>query len=336
MFALLVVSCGDDTQVPPQAEVALPAVTTTVLHDNLVGPTQFLIDGDTFIVALINGDENGKAGQVVRVDRATDERTVLVENLDKPTGVALLDGELWIMERDRLTRGTVDEVGNSTRSVVIDQLPNNGRSQGTLTVTPQGTLLFNTSGRKRGAVVAEGSGRIFEVDPATNEISEVASGFKHAYARAFIGDTLWSVEMSDGTFDGTPATDELVAVQPGADHGWPHCVGNRRVVVEFGGSSSKCLTTPGSQAVFGPSATPTSIVESPFAEGQMLAALWRENRIVAVAVDPVGELQSPVELIGGLSSPQHLVVPPLGADADGPVVYLTEFGTGSILAVRSS
>lgn len=64
--------------------------------------------------------------------------------------------------------------------------------------------------------MTEGSGRIFEVDPATNAVAEVASGFKHAYAHTFTGDastatTLWSVEMTDGTFDGEPGSDELHA-----------------------------------------------------------------------------------------------------------------------------
>lgn len=326
---MFLASCADDLQsTPPERTTTSSTMTTEVLHDGLAGPTQFVIDNDDFIVALINGDENGETGQVVRVDHETDRRTVLLDGLDKPTGVALLGGELWVMERDRLTRGVI----GSERSVIADDLPSNGRSQGTLTVTPSGTILFNTSGRRRGADVVEGSGRIFEVDPATNEVTEVASGFKHAYAHTYTGETLWSVEMSDGTFDGAPAADELVAVQAGVDHGWPHCVGDRRTVAEFAGTKSACEQTPPSQAVFAPSATPTSIVASPFSDDQLLVALWRENEIVSVSALLDDGVRTTVTVVAELDNPQHLVVP-AETPGEDPVVYLTEFGTGSIIAI---
>ncbi len=332
-LAVLVLSgCGDDTTVvaDPSSDVANEdELSIEVLHADLAGPTQFVVDGDRFLVAIINGEENGGEGQVISVERGSDERTVLLDGLDKPTGIALLDGDLWVMERDILTRGPI----GGDWVVIADELPNNGRSQGTLTVTPGDTLLFNTSGRMRDGEVTDGSGRIFEVDPATNSVTELAEGFKHAYAHTFTGDTLWSVEMSDGTFDGQPAADELVAVAPGADHGWPHCVGDRRVVVDFGGTAQRCSQTPPSQAVFGPSATPTSIVVSPFNDDELLISLWREDRIVAVSTDQSSAPHSLRQVLGELDDPQHLVA----SRQDGnPVVYLTEFGTGRLLALTAA
>lgn len=303
---------------------------TSIVHDGLVGPTQLLVPDDaTFIVATINGGENDGLGQVLEIDRASGAETVLLEGLDKPTGIAILDGDLWVMERDRLTRGPI----GGERVIVADDLPNNGRSEGTLTVTPNGSLLYDTSGSKRGADVVDGSGRLFEVDPDTNEITEIASGFKHAYAHVFDGDDLWSVEMTDGQFDGIAAPDELVRVVADVDHGWPQCVGNNRAVAEFGGEESTCASLPPSQAIFGVAATPTSIVLSPFADGELLVALWREGRVVSVPTADALTPHEPTTVLSELENPQHLVV---GSDGDDDtVVYLTEFGTGSILEIRS-
>ncbi|MEZ5256988.1 MAG: hypothetical protein R2705_08900 [Ilumatobacteraceae bacterium] len=53
-------------------------------------------------------------------------------------------------------------------------------------------------------------------------------------------------------FDGEAAPDELVVVEPGLDHGWPACVGDRIPVVQFGGTAQGCAASPPSLAVFEP------------------------------------------------------------------------------------
>ncbi len=335
LLAVALGACGDDLAVDPQQALdprlgdasVEEGLRVDVVVDGLVGPTQFVVDGNDFVVAQINGGENDAQGQVIRVSARGGSPVVLVDGLDKPTGVAVVDGELWIMERDRLTRGPL----GGERQIVIDDLPNNGRSEGTLTVLPDGRLLFDTSGSKRGSDVVDGSGRLFTVDPADPDALpvEYAEGFKHAYAHVVDDDgTLWTTEMTDGRFDDEPATDEVVAVAEGVDHGWPHCVGNNRIVDEFGGSAERCSTVPGSQAVFDPSATPTGIAVSPFEPDTLLVALWNERRIVALrsteSVNPV-----PVRtLVSDLDRPQHLVT--VGDD-----VYVSDFGSGLVLRLSS-
>lgn len=317
------VGCGHDLDAA-SAELAVE-----VLVDNLAGPTQFVVDGDDIVVALINGAENDAAGQVVRVPIDGGERRVLADTLDKPTGIALVGDELWIMERDRLTRRPAT---GGSGTVVARDLPNNGRSQGTLTVLTDGRILFDTSGSRRGSVVAEGSGRLFTIDPAIGgaEPVEYASGFKHAYAHVVDDDgTVWTTEMTDGSFDGRPAADELVAVAEGVDHGWPHCVDNNRVVAEFDGSDQRCADVPASQALFAPSATPTGIAVSPFDDDTVWVALWNERRIVSISTRTSVGVVPVDEVLVDLDRPQHLVA------ADG-VMYLSDFGTGQILRIRES
>jgi glucose/arabinose dehydrogenase len=103
-------------------------------------PTQFTIVNDTLYVAQLNGGENEKAGQIVRIDLADGRRTILAEQLDKPTGVAILNDTLWIATRDAILRRSLD--GASELETVLADLPNNGRSNGTLTVTGHGTPLY--------------------------------------------------------------------------------------------------------------------------------------------------------------------------------------------------
>ncbi|MGI9613368.1 MAG: PQQ-dependent sugar dehydrogenase [Acidimicrobiales bacterium] len=334
IVAALAVSagCSDSADVAEEArasELAPEAAEVRVetVHEGLLGPTQLIVlDDKTFIVATINGGENDQLGQVLRIDRPSGTTEVLRENLDKPTGIAVIGDELWVMERDRLTRGPLD--GDTEPAVVVDDLPNNGRSEGTLTVTPDGLVLFDTSGAKFGGDVVEGSGRLFTVDPTERPgtPTELASGFKHAYAHVFDeAGVLWTTEMTDGSFDGQPAGDEVVAVEAGADHGWPRCVENNRAVVEFGGDDKTCAETPESIAVFGVGATPTSVALSPFEAGVLLVSLWNEGRIVQI--DTTSSDASAVgDLLAGLDRPQHLV-------STDDALYATEFGSGRILRV---
>ncbi|MDH3299310.1 MAG: glucose sorbosone dehydrogenase, partial [Acidimicrobiia bacterium] len=135
--------------------------------EGLTGPTQLVIgdDGD-WLVAQLAGGENDGTGQVVRLDPdALDAPPeVILDGLDKPTGVALFAGELWVMERDRLTRGPLDgAVDGADRIVVADDLPTNGRSEGTLTVDGD-RLLYDTSGRlDADGTPTAGSGTLFAV-----------------------------------------------------------------------------------------------------------------------------------------------------------------------------
>ena len=336
---LTAVSCSSEPAVLNDVGVA-DGLTIEVVVEELDGPTQFVVPNDErLFVAVINGGEDDQQGQVLRIDIASGDRHIVADGLDKPTGLAILGFDLWIMERNQLSLLNVDGrqlVRRSPRAIVTD-LPNNGRSEGTLTRAPDNHLLFNTSGSKRGADVVEGSGRLYLID-AWNILDlnpsewqdapvELASGFKHAYAHVYDGDVLWTTEMTDGRFDGEPAADEVLRVVAHTDHGWPYCVGDNRVVEEFGGTADRCADTPPSLATFAPGATPTSITISPFDDNTLLVALWNEGRIVAI--DKTSDDPSDyIDVATGLIGPQHLV-------ATDDAVYVSEFGTGRILRLTA-
>ena len=98
------------TALPPAApadatgdelNLALPSgYRAELLVDGLVGPTQMIFSPNGQLwVAQLAGGENANRGEVVAVDLATGVQTTLLIGLDKPTGLALLDGALWIATR---------------------------------------------------------------------------------------------------------------------------------------------------------------------------------------------------------------------------------------------
>ncbi len=319
-LVLLSVGCGSDDPVS--------SYSATVVVQGLDGPTQLAVTDQAWFVAHLNGAEGAATGQVLRLNPEDLDAApvVVLDGLQKPTGVAVFAGQLWVMEQRRLTRSALD---GSNRAVVVDDMAYNGRSQGTLTVDGD-RLLFDTSGTTRLPPGPDGSpveisGALWAVD-ADGTITNVAWGFKHAYAHVVTADgTLWTTEISDGSFDGVPATDELVAVREGADHGWPVCVGDNRPV-EDAGVADPCRGVPRSQAVFGAGATPTGLAVSPWNSSRLLVALWVDAQIVEVDIRAAAPAPA-VVITAELDRPQHLVV-------DGSQLFATDHAAGTIVAIE--
>ena len=290
---LLAACAADDASVG--GVTARDGFVVTEIVSGLDRPTQIdrLPDG-RLLVAELHGDEGDGTGRVLAVDD-DGAQTVLFDELHKPTGVAVLDGEIWVMEERRLSRGPLT---GGALQVQLDQLPFNGRSEGTLTVAPDGRLLYETSGTLDGVDAAPGSATLFALRPG-GEPKVVATGFKNAYGRTFGPDgTLWETEVADGTFDGQPAPDELVAVRQGDDFGWPQCVGDRHPVAVYGGTDERCASTPRSRALFSPGATPTSVVVAPWDPSTLLVALWNDGLVVSVPTSGA-TLESTDDVPGG-------------------------------------
>jgi glucose/arabinose dehydrogenase len=312
---------GGDAAESEEVTAADAGVTVEQVVSGLRGPTQ-MIDGPDgrLWVAQLAGGENAGDGQVVAIEGDGGEPEVLLDGLAKPTGIAWLDGALWIATPTEVLRAEGDPPGEP--EPVVAGLPNNGRSQGTLTATPDGDLLYEVTGRERDGGAVDGSGALYVMDPGAPDAPRLlASGFKNAYAHVYDDDgRLWTTEVAE-PIGGSPAPDEIVRVVEGADHGWPACVGDRQPVAAFGGDEQRCADTVRPVATFEPvGATPTSIVLDPTDPDRFVVTLWNAGRVVAVPVDGGAE---PNDLITGLEHPQHLLV-------DGDAVLVSDFATGTI------
>ena len=282
--------------------------------ERLPGPTQMILGPDDRLwVAQLNGEENAGDGQVIAIDLVTGVEEVLIDELLKPTGIALLDGYLWIATRREIQRARLDVDGKpGAVEIVLNDLPFNGRSLGTLTVTPEQALLYETSGNRLGNAAVAGSAILWQLDPANpTEPQVLATGLKNAYAHTFDSEgRLWTTDIGDDPVNGSSPPDELNFVIPGADFGWPLCFGMQEAATNYGGTKERCQQSRAPVALFDPRATPTSVVASPWTEDTLFVALWLQQSVVQVTVTPVGDNATGVvePFLTGLQNPQHLLV----------------------------
>ena len=320
--SVLVVGCTSASKQTTSTEAAISGNGPAVIVDNLDGPTQFT-DGPSgwLLIAHLAGDEDSATGQVLAVDPESGERRVLVDRLDKPTGVAWLDGSIWVMERRRLVRARWDggRAEPGPLEVIVDDLPFNGRSEGTLTVTPDRKILYETTGSMTGGTVVEGSGTLWVLDPATQKSAAVATGLKNAYAQVFLPDgRLLTTEIGDTT--GPAPVEELNLVPypagPGSpvDAGWPTCAGD----TECDG-----VVTP--LATFAPHSTPTGVaVDESYAYVALLVP--GEIRRVSLTGDASDRSESTL-VVSHLQSPHTILLRPDGT------LWVSETSGGRIIAL---
>lgn len=319
---------------PAAADLSFPdGFAVEVVADGLRGPTQMIAGPDGRLwVAQLNGGENDGVGQVLSINPKTGGRRVQLEGLYKPTGIAAHGGQLWIASgRDLLVAPIGADASVGPPDPVLTELPFNGRSNGTLTVTPHGEIIYATSGSRLGNAAAPGSATLWALtpqDPANSRA--LATGLKGAYGHAVDAQGhIWTTEIGDDPIDNGVPPDELNLVIPGADFGWPQCAGNREPVMRYGGNTERCAQTRAPVALFAPGATPTSVAIAPWDETVLLVALWNQGEVVQVKVardgdDASGEVSS---FLTGLRNPQHLL-----AWRDGSLL-VSDFAAGAIYRI---
>lgn len=324
---VLAACSGSGDSADPVGSAADPPEGTSVVFEGLDGPTQIAEGPDgRLLVAQLNGPEGEPTGQVLEVDPESGDRRVLLEGLDTPTGVQWLDGYLWVMERRSLSsaRWDGDDEPESLR-VVLEDLPFNGRSEGTLTSLPDGRLLYETSGSIRDDEVVDRSGALWVLDPRTEDSQPVATGLKNAYSHALLDDgSVLTTEIGDNVRDApldelhlfdTTVVGTADAMVP--DGGWPDCP-----------PPGQCPGVTGPLAVFPEGATPTAVAPM---DGRAFVALFVTGSLVEV--DPEGwatgdEPRSPATVLEGLEGPHTLL-----AKGDG-LLLISEHFTGRILSWR--
>ena len=315
------VGCTDGDE-PASGDADRPEDPAVVV-DGLEGPTQ-ITDGPEgrLLVAQLNGPEGQPVGQVLEVDLDSGEQRVLLEGLETPTGVLWLDGRLWVMERRSLSSAEWDgDRDPAPREVVLDDLPFNGRSEGTLTALPDGRILYETSGSLNTEGVLGGSGALWALDPSTGESEPFATGLKNAYAHAVRADgSVLVTEIGDNIAD--PPPDELHLFEPAGDGaapdgGWPDCPPPRQ-----------CPDVTGPAATFPAGDTPTGVAA---VGDRAVVALFVAGALVEVDVAAWAPGDGPVAtttVLEGLDGP-HTVL----ARDDGEL-WVSEHGAGRVVSYR--
>ncbi len=300
VFAVLMASCTN-SQIGPSTTRPIEEV----LIDGLATPTQFVRLNETqMLIAQLNGDENDKHGQVLVVDQITKKKRVLINDLDKPTGVAYLDGTIWIMVKRGLIKASWDGTSAKPQAIqqVLSDLPFNGRSEGTLTPLADGRLLYETSGNTIGETVEAASGNLWAYNPETKTSTMVATGLKNAYAHTVMKDgRILATEISGE--NSNPPPDAVVVVEPNQatppNFGWPTCRPDAH-------DDSRCATVTKPLVTLPKNSTPTGIAAI---GNKVYVALWVTGDIVQIDLNAPQTKTVPVAF--GLTNP-HTVI------ADGP------------------
>jgi glucose/arabinose dehydrogenase len=293
--------------------------TKSTVVSGLSGPTQFqLLDGNRLLIAQLNGDENAKTGQVLIVDRTSGAKTILLRDLDKPTGVLFNTGALWVMTRDNLQRADWDGMGTpGPLQPVLESLPNNGRSEGTLTVVADDRIAFETTGNIVGGKVVNQSGRLWAYDPVAKSSAVIAVGVKNAYAHAVLPDGQLLVTEIGDNIESAPVEELNIVEQadpgtPSVDLGWPDCPGDKT-----------CDGIVSPIATFAPKVTPAGLALS--ADGlTAYVTLLTTGELVAVNVAD-GQQQV---IASGLELPLHVVM------GDDGLLLVGEHATGQIVSIK--
>ena len=165
-------------------------------------------------------------------DGVAEQRHTLLDKLNQPFGMALLDNTLYVGNTDGVvafayTPGTTTI---STPGQRLTTFKPGGHWTRSLLLSRDGRRLYIGVGSlsnigEHGMQAEEGRACIYELDLATNRCRIFAGGLRNPVGLAWepVTNRLWTVvNERDGLGDETPP-DYLTAVTDGGFYGWPYC-----------------------------------------------------------------------------------------------------------------
>lgn len=174
-------------------------------------------------------------------DGVAETRSVLLEGLHSPFGMALLGDYLYVADTDALLRfpyhaGTTRIDAAPERVVDLPGGPINHHWTKNVVASPDGTRLLvavgsNSNVGENGMVAEQGRAAIWEVDPSSRRHRVFASGLRNPVGMAFEPETkaLWVAVNERDELGSDLVPDFMTAVQDGGFYGWPYSYYGRHV-----------------------------------------------------------------------------------------------------------
>jgi glucose/arabinose dehydrogenase len=166
-------------------------------------------------------------------DGRPEVRTVFIDNLNAPYGLAFVDGYVYVANQDELVRFPYQE--GQTRITAppqrVTRLPSEINHHWTkaLTASADGQTLYvgigsNSNVGERGMAVEEERAVVWAVDRTTGARRTVARGIRNPTALAIEPSTgaLWAVVNERDEIGPQASPDYLTTVREGAFYGWPY------------------------------------------------------------------------------------------------------------------
>ena len=167
-------------------------------------------------------------------DGVAETRTVFLEGLHSPFGMALVKDDFYVANTDAIVRfkyvdGETSIKTTGTKLVDLPAGPINHHWTKSLIASPDGSKLYVTIGSnsnvgERGMDNETGRAAIWQVDRATGEHRVFASGLRNPNGMAFEPTTgaLWTAVNERDELGSDLVPDYLTSVRDGGFYGWPY------------------------------------------------------------------------------------------------------------------
>ena len=167
-------------------------------------------------------------------DGVVETRSVFLDGLHSPFGMALVGSDFYVANTDALVRFPYEEgqtrISDPGETVVeLPAGPINYHWTKNVVASPDGARLYVTVGSnsnvgEKGMAAEEGRAAIWEVDLATGDHRIYASGLRNPVGLAFEPETgaLWTAVNERDELGSDLVPDYMTAVRDGAFYGWPY------------------------------------------------------------------------------------------------------------------
>lgn len=166
-------------------------------------------------------------------DGIAETRTVFLQNLASPYGMALVGNDFYVANADAVVKFPykADQTSITDAPVTVLDLPGgpiNHHWTKNLISSPDGSKLYVTVGSnsnvgERGMAAEEGRAAIWEVDVKTGAHRVFASGLRNPNGMGWAADgSLWTVVNERDEIGSDLVPDYLTRVKDGAFYGWPY------------------------------------------------------------------------------------------------------------------
>ena len=206
---------------PPEEPVGRP-------KDIVVGFIQGFghskVKSESRVILLRDADGDGKA----------ETRSVLIDHLNAPFGVALVGGDLYVANTDSILRYPYEtgQTRITAKPTLLTELPGgpiNHHWTKSLVASPDGSKLYvgigsNSNITENGIEAEKDRARIWEVDRTTGAHRPFATGLRNPNGLSFepTTDTLWTVVNERDELGPDLVPDYMTSVKDGAFYGWPY------------------------------------------------------------------------------------------------------------------
>src|SRR5499426_1876722 len=172
-------------------------------------------------------------------DGVAETRTVFLDGLNSPFGMALVGNDLYVANTDAVMRfpyaeGATQITKPGTKVADLPAAPLNHHWTKGLVANRDGSRLYvsvgsNSNIGENGLDKEERRAAILEIDPATGQSRVFASGLRNPNGMGWQGDTLWTVVNERDELGSDLVPDYLTSVKDGGFYGWPYSYWGRNV-----------------------------------------------------------------------------------------------------------